>query len=201
MEQTVYLENLRVIAASHHFRVAVQTIEILCIKYGLNDEQRQEMLRYCAANRITLYDQVEEEKKKEAESLPVISEEEREAEALRSAERRTTIRLSREVAGWLVNCGANKTRKKMEAAGEHGWLCGTYASSLESIYEGRVQRIFSLEDLTYIIEHMPPSAREASFFELSDPEDPDRCDKLNEQLNQLIPYVRLNHSLRFDHFD
>ena len=192
------LENLRAVAGSQHHAVSWQSLELLCRKHGLTDAQRKEVIRFCREEGIRIFDEVKEAREKMPRPERGFG---KERMAEREQERRYE-KLCRYLAGWLVYYGMKRTREEMEQAGEQGRFCGTYTSSLMRGLAYRLRRSFSLEELSVILSHLPASAKEERGFALQDEKEPERCQELNRQLDEMIPKVlcRRTRSLK-DYLD
>lgn len=192
-----YLGNLIVLAGVHSNYVSEQYLQLLCLKYDLSDAEMGEMVIYCKEHGITIYDEekgdpLSENNNTTTSSSSVVQE---------STEQKQHNLLADRVSRSIMYLASTKAIKRAGGPG-CGWICGTYANSVEKLLLERVKHAFTNNQLQFILDHMAtPSDEDGSeYFVFIDQNEQKLCDELSAKLNTLIPKLRV---IRFvsDYFD
>lgn len=88
------------------------------------------------------------------------------------------------IAKYIIRYAANRAPDLSE--GERS-PCGRVIAGLEKRTGQKVRVSFSEDEMGFIIRHLPPINTGDTIFHLDTPDEPLLCDKLNRQLNGLIP--------------
>lgn len=177
-------ENIRAVAAVNNNRISEQNLNLLQLKYEIVDMEG--CLRFCTKNHIEVY-----KEECAANELPVIqgivtSKLHTNPEAVNQN------KLAKKITRRIMHIGSVKARKQVSDAGLRGWLCGTYTSKVAERICLRVKRIFSVEEMEYILAHLVEENDEDITFSMVDTFEPELCDTLNGKLNELIPNLHVN---------
>ncbi len=179
------MENVRVLAAINKNSVSEQNLKLLGAKYNLSEEEIQNLNQYCKDNGIAIYDEEEmaclSNDKYAAQPARKPEQIDEEGEKVKNIQALT-------IANRIMHIASVRARKRMNS---RGWLCGTYMSSVTRSVGQQVKRIFSCEEMKYIIEHLTDFDGE-EFFAMEDQQSPETCDILNRKLNELIPRLHIN---------
>lgn len=184
-----YIENLKVLAGVHSGFVSEQNIKLLCLKYNLTDDEMSEMFTYCREHGITIYDDEKEDPFSENQDIRTPSK----SVAPETEEQKQYNQLIRKVSRRIMHFASVKAMKRVGGP-LHGWICGTYASSIERIVAKQVKHTFTRDQIQFIIDHMPTTIEEdeAESFSLMDDNYQELCNELNARLNDLIPRLHVN---------
>lgn len=187
------IENVRVLASINKNSVSEQDLKILGTKYNLSDAEMQKLNQYCRDNGIVVYDE---------EEMACVSDDRSAAQSTRKPDqidregKREKNRQVSFITKRIMCIAKVRARKRVNSL---GWLCGTYANSVERSVERNVRRTFSSEEMKYIIDHLTDFDEEECFA-MEDQQSPETCNILNHRLNELIPRLHLNR-LNSDLFD
>ena len=180
-----YIENVRAIAGVGRYKISQQKLLILRHKYNLTDEAMAEMKAYCNMNRIMIYNEEEEDdsdvriKVSEQQVSKIITEEEK-------------IRLEKVdlITEHIIILATVRAEKREQ---RRGWLCGTYARRIQEKVNRFLLKQYSESEMDYIISHLPEEKGKDTCFHMVDAENPQKMMRYNEELNRIIPKLRLNH--------
>ena len=172
-----YIGNLRAAAGVHGNSISEQNVELLCEKYDLTEAERADMLQYCREQGISIYNEEENESDFVDVSAPAkyeesLTEEQEEAERLVNAVSERIMHVA------LVKL-QNRRKRRVQ-------LCGFYLYHKERKLAEKVKRIFTIDQLRFINDHLLTFRDEEESFALEDPREQELCAELNNKLNALL---------------
>lgn len=180
-----YIGNLKVLAAINRNTVSEQNLKLLEIKYNLSDSEMHTLVQYCKDQGIEIYD--EENRHNNADNgshIPTVKK-----EKTITAEELEHNKMASSIAKRIMHIAAIKARKRVN---DRGWLCGTYTNSVRRKVERQIKGCFSLEELIFIIDHLPDENDEDEIFTLVDQDRKEMCEALSKKLNEIIPRLHVN---------
>lgn len=184
-----FIGNLRVLAAVGGNSVTKQNLELLREKYSLTDTEFEQMIDYCSERSIMIYDEVEACRERDAKTAALLAELNSMPRRKLTEEEKELRRLAEDVAYEIIRLGKNRT---INRTSERVCFCGTYMNSLQKSVYRYVKQVFSLEELRFIINHLPENSGMEEHFTLQvqNPQEQEMCRELNPKLNGFIPRVR-----------
>ena len=182
--QRDYIGHLRALIGVTGYSVSQQNLDILRIKYELTDTEADEMRQYCIEHNVVIYDELEKHKNSESSEKP--EQIKRRHSRTLTEEEKEYRKLIGKVSTCIVNLGMNRTRNSTK---DMIGFCGTYTSSIREGIAKRVQRVFSADQLRFIVAHLPENLEDDEFFSLKDPLEQELCNELSQEMNSLIPRV------------
>lgn len=178
--ESEYIRNLcAIIGARSNATVNDQVLEILRNKYNLTDNEWKTMIEYCNEHQISI-----NHMGKETVDDSVQVSEEPDAKQDVTAEERELDRYVETITGRIMHIAAVRAKKRVNGK---GWICGTYTKSVANLVKRKVKYNFSINQLRFIVDHLPDESDIEERFSLQDPENVYECIVLNDALNMLIP--------------
>ena len=183
-----YLRHLKAIVGSAMGGIYDQDLQILREKYGLNDDEYESMLKYCAEHSVEII------KASSGELIDHYSYDDPEygsdVDLYDSTLDDVEVNESKE----LAKCIAERIMqiaicRALMRTGGKGWICGKYTDSVLKSVERKVRRAFSKTQMRYIIDHIPEKSDDDIVFIINDPSDPDEVLRLCTILNMFIPKI------------
>lgn len=189
-EEQEYIKNLHAIASISGNIVSFSELTILRIKYNLTDKEWENMMGYCNEHDIQVCESKEDKSfPEDTDTLLENFEEEP------SAEQNERNELAYIITERIMHLAAVRALKRVNY---RGWLCGTYMSSVARPIRLKVAVILSIEEMKYVVSHLPVETEDEEFFNIhtDNLKEADKCHTLNKTLNNLIPKLRINRYLK-----
>lgn len=178
--ESEYIRNLcAIIGARSNATVDDETMEILRNKYNLTDNEWKNMIEYCNEHQISINHM---EKETVDDSVQVSKEPD--AKQDMTAEERELDGYVETITGRIMHIAVVRAKKRVNGK---GWICGTYTKSVANLVKRKVKYNFSINQLRFIVDHLPDESDIEERFSLQDPENVYECNVLNDTLNMLIP--------------
>lgn len=168
--------HIRILAGLRYNTISEQNLILLLEKYALNDCEAQEVMQYCAEHQIHIIDETEEmppaktpsPKSSRESTSPVTSLSEDHLIAEQEREEMKEIKiLSKIVADWITDMKESLIQK-----GYYSTIrCGFYANKIIEQLPYKVSRLFSIDELRFIVSHLPEKSGQETCFMLQNEQD------------------------------
>ena len=181
--EKAYIEDLKVICSFGGNEISHQRLDRLKAKYGLTDSEAEEMREYCRTHGISVFN---------AEECKVWDKIVDKPDPWQTAEgkrRRARIKIITDYMQhvYTVVENASRVEKPRKLGSNRGVTCNHGRSHLFETIPKIIFRNYDDDTIEYIIAHLPEENDTDTRLVMTDPDNPELCERLNEELNRMMP--------------